>query len=295
MPSKIVSNSEAEAYQRCKRLHWFAFGLSLRPKDESTAINTGVVGHEVLEAYYRAKMAEQSHRDCVSAGLEIITKRMGNVGEGDDSSSFPLITQRFLEYAIFYEKEPFRVLDIEGTYSVPLENGTEYALTLDLLVEFTSGRLKGQQAVYDHKWAYNFWTLVDLEMNAQIPKYLWAVRKLGSNAEIGIISQIRTRKVDGDENKFRRNKIEPSVTRMENLMDIHATVAEEIAKVKTDRDFWKENATPSISKLNCQYCPFRTPCSTMLEGKDPSKNLYAFYERKKYGYEDKDLRRTLAS
>jgi hypothetical protein len=52
MPS--VSHSEVDSYLLCRRKHYYGYGLSLQRVKESSSLATGVAGHKILEAFYRA-------------------------------------------------------------------------------------------------------------------------------------------------------------------------------------------------------------------------------------------------
>ncbi len=279
----IISNSEVEAYQKCERLHWFAYGLNLTPTEHSMPIKCGIMGHAVLEAYYRSRMNLQSHDECIQAGLAVIADYMVRHGEYYSARIIPIVTNRFLQYAKLYEHEPWEILDVEGVYIIPLANGIEYALTLDLLIKWTSGEYKGLQSVVDHKWVYNFWTADEVHMMAQIPKYLWGLQRLGSQASFGIVNQIRYRDMKGEpDDLFKRSRIEPTQKRLENIANIQRRAAQRIVEAKGST--WESEAIPSISKQNCRNCFFRLPCSIEIDGRDPTLTLAVNYIRNTYGY-----------
>lgn len=286
----IMSNSEVEAFQKCQRKHWYGYGLNLSPREKNLPLRAGILGHSVLEKYYKAKRAELTHDECVHEGLSVLAAYMLH----PDVEVYSIVLKRFLEYAEHYRHEPFRVIDVEGVYTMPLGNGIEYALTLDLLVEYTSGQYKGQQVLIDHKWTSDFWSENAVNMLPQIPKYIYTLRKLGSTADFGIVSQIRYRKMkDGytPDKIFRRSIVKPTPERIANIIRIHEKVTSIIRQRKIFPDLWEMDAVQTIYRQQCDNCFFRTPCEIELDGRDASYTFQTMYEQNTYGYKDSSLRK----
>jgi hypothetical protein len=293
----IVSNSEVETYQRCPKQHWYAYGLNVTPTQRFMPIRCGIMGHEVLEAYYKAKQAGLPHDKCRAAGLAVIADYITTKGDSyGEGGVFSIVTKRFMEYASHYKDEPWKILDVEGVYSVPMGYGIEYALTIDMLVEWTSGSRKGQQCIVEHKWCYNFWSADEVYMMGQLTKYLWAMQKLGSNATIGIVNQIRYRDLKPGytaDNIFKRAPHIPEAPRIEKLADIQFRMAMKLAKVKEERHSWESMAIPSVSRQNCKNCFFQIPCNIELDGRDPSQVFKINFIPNTYGYSQEKIRRSL--
>lgn len=293
MPSNIVSNSEVDSFQRCQRMHWYAYGLGLSPKAKNVPIKHGILGHSAFEAYYKAMKAELPRDECIQTGLLAIADAPSASGD-----VMGMVTKRFLEYVKHYENEPFRVIDVEGVYSIPLPNGLTYALTVDLLVEMTEGEYKGEQVVIDTKWCYYFWTVDDAYMHPQIPKYIGALRMLGANTRAGLINMVRWRdiKTYEPEQVFRRLPVKPTQTRLDNIMQIQCKISlDEILKRRQmSKVEWHDNhATPTLNNQNCKNCFFKQPCSQELDGIDPTTTLAIAFENRSYGYSEEKLRRNL--
>jgi hypothetical protein len=255
-------------------------------------LRSGILGHSVLEKYYLAKRAELSHDECVQEGMGVLAAYMLH----PDVEVYSIVLKRFLEYAEHYKNEPFRTLDVEGTYTTPLSNGIEYALTLDLLVEYTSGEWKGKQVLIDHKWTSDYWSANAVDMLPQIPKYLHTLRKLGSTADFGIINQIRYRKMkDGytTDKIFRRSPVTPTPERIANIVRIQEKVTHIIRQRKIFPDLWESEAVQTIYRQQCDNCFFTIPCQIELDGRDPRPTLDAMFEQNTYGYDEDRLRRDI--
>lgn len=293
----VISNSEVEAYQRCHKAHWYAYGLKLTQRTQSMPLRCGILGHSVIEAYYRAKKADYTHTEAVEAGMDVMAEyMMSDHDDATDAEVMPIVTQRFLEYAQHYRSEPWRIVDVEGVYNIPLGGGVTYALTLDLLVEIIRGPYVGEQAIIDHKWTYDFWSPTAIQMAAQIPKYLWTLGKLGSTAKIGFLNQIRYRKMKDEtpDKIFRRVLIDPTQQRMDYIMSVQKKMAIEIANLKLlGKSHLLAEATPSYSKQICDKCNFVAPCNIETDGRDPTATLQAMFKPNTYEYNEIKLRRSL--
>lgn len=285
----LISNSEVDTKLRCNRLHYYQYALGLYPKKVSRANSIGNLGHHVLEYYYRAIMEGESREDAFHAGMAQIIEAPNH----EDYEIVRLVSQRFLQYHERYQNERFKVRGVEGVFSIPLENGTTYPLTLDLLVEYVDGPLAGQYVVIDHKFKYDFFSTDELSMHVQTYKYIYALRKLGYPVKRSMLNQIRYREGIKDIDKlFKREILEPTDIQLENIMREHMMVSSEIANVKQQPVSWyAQNAPRRFNPKDCGFCYFRIPCRQELLGKDASATLTDMYAPedpstfyRKYGY-----------
>lgn len=285
----LISNSEVDTALRCKRLHYYQYALGLYPKQLSRANHIGLLGHHVLEHYYQAIMDGASREDAFRAGMNQIVASYGH----EEPDIVKLVSQRFMQYHEKYKNERFKVAGVESVFSIPLENGTTYPLTLDLLAYYEDGNWEGEYVIFDHKWKYDFFTTDELSMHVQTFKYIWTLRKLGYNVRRSILNQIRYREGIKDIDKiFRREVLVPTDTQMENIMREHLAVSSEIKAAKEQPVAWyKDHAPRRFNAKDCGFCYFRILCRQELMGKDPSAtitNMFApedpstFY--RKYGY-----------
>ena len=164
----------------------------------------------------------------------------------------------------------------------------DFGMTLDLLVEVTTGPLRGQVLVVDHKFCYNFFTNEEIEMNSQLPKYIVTLRELGFNVRKAVLNQIRYRGDIKDGNKlFRRSYVSPSPTRLSAIMEEQLKVSELVLdRVRMPVSEYRRIARRSMSKRNCGMCSFRGPCSMELDGREleASRALSLHYTENTYGY-----------
>jgi hypothetical protein len=252
----------------------FAWKLGLSPTEYSAPLNTGIIGHRVQSAYYKAKMDGYNKEECIQAGMLELSKYMG----GQYSDVISLITNRFLAYVMYYVHDPVEILAVEEPFTVQLTSDIAYGFQPDVVVQYIGGPFVGSIAVWDHKWTYNFWTDNEVHFTSQLPKYMWGLRQLGYDVRHGFINQVRTREIKDPASYqlFRRARTEPTEQRIENIMKVQLEMAEEITRLP-DNSTWFSKAPHSISRMNCKECFFRDPCNLMLEGRDPEQMLRVNY------------------
>lgn len=290
----IISNSEVDTYLRCKKLHLYKNAMGLNPKAVSKPNSIGNLGHHVMEHFYRAIQVGGTIEDARTLGIEEITKGY----DFEDADVVGIVMNTFLLYVKRFaqaDTKLFRIESVEGKYTVPLNDRITFGLTLDLLVEYISGPWKGQYGVIDHKYKYNFDSPDELSMHVQTPKYVWALRQLGYPVRHSTLNQIRYRADIKDEEKlFKRQEIVPTGIHLENIMDEHLAVAEEIYTMKAlPITSYSKLAHRRLYSKDCGGCYFRLPCRQELVGVDSSSVLVSMYTPdnehglyKTYGYGD---------
>ncbi len=286
--SIIISGSEGETFNTCERSHYYKFALGLEPKRFSHFIRIGVVGHKVLETYYRCAMETNNDRKAMYlAAVDELANFISRAQDEEEHDVIDIVSSRINQYMSFY-KDTWRVLDVEGKYFMPITENINYGMTLDLLVEETSGPYRGQAIVIDHKFCYNFFSPEELSMNAQMPRYISTLKHLGFDVRRGILNQVRYRADIKDPTKFfKRAYIKPSEHRLEAIMEEQRRVSETIhERVSLPVSVYRDISKRSMSRRNCGSCHFRLPCSLELDGKDmdASRVLSLDYVENSYGY-----------
>lgn len=273
----LLSNSEVNTFQTCERQHYYAFREALKPKQgHSKSLTRGIVGHEALEFYYKAKQQGYSRDVC----REQIRRILAN-SEVDYPAYAKEIEQLYTvlsRYVDFYWDEPWKILEVESLHSTPLDNSTEYGLRLDLLVEVTAGRDKGQIIIVDHKFVYDFFSDREKQMNTQLVKYIRTLRNNGIPARKGILNQIRYRQMKStDPNMmFRRDTIVTTDKESERFMEEFKKVATDIGWLTgMDKTMHKELSRMHIDKQTCGSCAFQPLCKLYLQGleEQPTKDM----------------------
>lgn len=275
---RTVSDSEVSAYLKCERVHMFSYGYGFRPKEVSLPLDIGTIGHRVLGEYYQALKDGLPHAACVQKGMEITAEYM----DDEYSKAIPIVSERFLKYALCFKNEFKRIIAVEEPFVCELMPGIGFKFVPDLVVELPTGEVQ----IWEHKWGYNFWSQDDAYDMAQAPKYIWGMRQLGYPVTKACINQLRYRAIKEPSLSqiFKRNHVSPTDTRLENIMEVHRRAATRIVNLP-EKEIWKEEALPAQNKINCKDCFFRVPCRHMLDGVDPRKTLTAFYDQKLRVYE----------
>lgn len=277
---KIVSNSEITTYNICKKLHQLSYGRGVTPKHIKDSYYRGSMGHQALDVYYQNLKHGSSVNDAMGAATNVIRKELTRVTKEEPESTSRIriliqLSSLITDYADHYKVEPFRVLETEKTYTAPITENIEFGLILDLLVEFTAGPYRGDIVVIDHKFVYNFKSTAELEMDAQLPKYIKAVRANGYYVTKGIFNQIRYRtlKAPSPNDVFQRTEVRVNKTSIDNIWQENSDTAVEIHS---------NPAKPirTLSPIVCKYCDFQEPCKAELSGLDITNILAANYKKR---------------
>lgn len=280
----LISNSEAKSFLDCERKHYYSFREALKPGRHGKALTRGIVGHEALEAYYAAKRDGQPKRDCLGFAQEILDNNIDTYPEfSKELIQLKSILEKYVEY---YWDEPWKILEVESSYSMLLDNSTvEYGMRLDLLVEVTAGREKGQIQIVDHKYVYDFFTDREKQMNSQLLKYILTLRDNGIDVRKAVLNQIRYRqfKSPNPEMMFRRDPIVATTTEMQNFFAQYGQVANRIERLyRLDMPEHKRQTTMHIDKTTCGSCAFQPLCKLYLEGQDEERTKRVLYNHNEY-------------
>lgn len=280
----LISNSEVKAFQTCERQHYYAFREALKPQGgHSKALTRGIVGHEALEFYYKAKQAGYSQDIC----REQIRRSLGSAQVDypeyvKEIQQLEFVLSRYVDH---YWDEPWRILEVESNHSLLLENSIEYGLRLDLLVEVLAGRDKGQIIIVDHKYVYDFFNDREKQMNTQLVKYIRTLKKNGIPVRKAVLNQIRYRQMKNtDPNMlFRRDTIVTTDAESQRFMEEFHKVAYDIHLFSglTEAEH-KRLSKMHIDKQTCSQCAFQPLCKLNLQGLDETKTKEMLYTHNDY-------------
>lgn len=284
----IVSNTEVTSYSICKRQHYYRFVLDVEPKRFSRAITRGLIGHEALEMYYKEMKEGSPLETCKKGMLSVVEghiKRLLHEEEYELVKVFHHLRKLLDVYAEYYSAEPFRIIAVEDEFSTSITDSIKYALKLDLLIEFTKGEFRGDFAVIDHKFVYNFKSQAELEMDGQIPKYVKTVKDTEYYVTKGFFNQVRYREMANPSPKdlFRRTISKPKPIQTERIWTEQHDLAVEIAEVKQRSDY---DPPRSLSYVVCRDCYFQPLCYTELIGEDITEMIHTNFQKNTYGYSE---------
>jgi hypothetical protein len=296
MPS--VSHSEVDSYLLCRRKHYYGYGLSLQRVRESDSLATGVTGHKILEAFYRAIMENGMTADEQKAafykGIDAALNAYEAAVEegytdGDRraklrdilfSSTYGYFTHEF------FVNNGWRILAVEAEFNLQYDDETEaqYPFVVDMIVQDPDGAY----VVIDHKFVYDFYTPEATDLQPQIPKYIGALRALGHEVSYGGYNMLRTRKIKEPtpESNNYFMILKPNPTRITTTFMEQLGVAAEIQALKElPLEDQEKRAYRTANKMICQSCSFRDLCSTELMGGNVElmkKTEYKIRERKEF-------------
>ncbi len=263
-----VSNTRTTVHNTCTRQEYYIYDMKITPRVPSIAKYRGTMGHEALAAYYRAMQDGYSLDDCLDAAITVL--KVETMRIASDSAEDPELVNILKQiknllkgYMNYWRVEPFKVLAVEETMTAPINDDAEYLMILDLLVEMTSGKYKGSLVVMDHKFVYNFKSKVELELDAQLPKYIKTCRANGYFVTRGIFNQIRYReqKDQSPEKYFLREDLKSTKTEWDTIWEEQTDAAIEIAA-------GTRPVRRSLNSYVCKGCDFANLCKAELRGDD---------------------------
>lgn len=286
--AKPLSNSQVEAYQKCRRMYFYAHDLRLAPKVYPDHLLRGIVGHEALAEYYKFIRAEGWARreDGKKMAMDFLFK------EGAKYITqlhvIAQLTTLLQEYFSYYDSDRFKILKVEEMYIEQRNTSPDFGMRLDILLEMEKGPYKGQLIMMDHKFTYNFFSQTLIDLNVQLPKYIGVLRRLGFPVSRGMFNQIRTRewKSDSKTDLFKRSFTEKYTdTEIEDIESDHNLIASEIeSKSQLPVSMRSSLATRNPGNQTCNYCDFVDICALDRRGVDTSKDQAAHYRVNPYGY-----------
>lgn len=282
-----ISNSEVTAFLSCKRMYDFAFMQELAPKETAEPLARGSIGHQALEFFWRARMEGASYSKAMEATNEAFTRPCENTTI-DVVMNTQFITTRYLtaNEAMFSKWRP---LGIEEQHDVSLTSTLNMTIKYDLYYEDTT---TGKRKILDWKYAYDFWTPEDHDLNGQMPKYIACMQANDFQVDGGVLAEIRTRplgaaKSQDPKNLFRFTPYTPSRARKESVLKQHVAASLQIERHRNLSP--EERLEESIPVLNkhgaCKFCNFKDLCNSMIEGKrDLTVDIRTGYTQSTYGY-----------
>lgn len=290
--AKIRSNSETNSFLSCQRKHYWAYRERIVPDGGSSkALTRGIVGHECLENYYIGKQKGWKASTIKRKMLEPL--KQARLDFPDFEDEWVKLDQILPVYMMHYWDEPFKVLHVESQFETDLPGCTDlYGLRLDLVVEGTDGKYKGQVGIIDHKFVYQWMTTKVLKMNTQMPKYAASMRALGYPIKFALLSQIKhatSKKVGYTSESFRRSPVELKRQRMAYIVNEHVKVSNQISELSelTEEEHFAK-ATSNTGIDGCNKCAYSPLCNLIWDGQPTERTKLSLYVSNDYvkGYED---------
>lgn len=191
---QAITNSRADTFKTCRRRHWFAYEVRLRPATDAKALRMGSAGHAGLEH--------------LPLGIEAATAAVRDAYEHCPEHIDPYdwrieretILRLVCGYAWRWGDDALKHLATEQVFHLPLRNpetnhptpSFQWAGKIDGIVRLEDGRT----AVLEHKFLGEalgtdaaLWRR--LRMDGQVSGYMLAARALGHDASTVLYDVIR--------------------------------------------------------------------------------------------------------
>lgn len=278
----IISHSEVDSYLGCERKHLYAHGYKLMPKRLGHALYRGIALHSWMRAYFQTLQATDNHGQSVAIGNEVLDK----IAMEPDARYDQLIhIQRIIPvWYNWYEQNHirnYRPIHVEEEFRLQVTDGVVYPFKPDLIMEDLTRN--GDLVVFDHKCLYNFYTLDDIPVQPQLPKYIGALRAMGFHVSRGIYNMVRWRKDAKEVVKWAT--VTPNNERVRRTFKEQLQAMEEIAELKAKPfEEWVEGAKRNMNSFNCKNCGMKPLCVSQLNGVDITLMSKVEFTHNTYGY-----------
>lgn len=279
-----VSHSEAESYLSCRRKHFYGYvkgGAGFKPNVSGIALSAGSFLHAVLEVYYNHVLAagdtNKEQRGALKKARDIAWDfyiKARDSGEYTDEEKTGRRTVKEALFDFYFLNEPFvmtghvvQAVELSVSLELELDEDTtyQYPFVIDLIVVTPKGKTK----IIDHKFAYDFYDELTIDLLTQLPKYLAGLRAGDFPADEAAYNIIRNRsKKDAKvEDVLRVQDVRPKTTTVENVFLEQLAVANEIITVRRSaEEEADELAFRSASAITCRSCDFSDICRSERVG-----------------------------
>lgn len=283
-----ASNSQVMTLLTCETQWKYAHhpAYNYEPRTLGPALTRGLIGHKALEFYY-SEIFNGAEREATAKATvnRLMERSLEFMSDPDKSQMYLDLAGLLRQYFDFYDDE-FGYLGILGVEILLEIPRWDFVGRADVVFR---DKRTGKIVPYDHKFVYNFWPEVAVQINAQLPNYILALRHMfpGEVIDHAIANEIRHR---GDAvDRFERVSITPTDIEMMNIIDNHRKGAARIERYKAmSREEIDVEALRTMTKFNCEYCHFWLLCKNQLQKNDTELLEVMSFASNSYGYEDKN-------
>lgn len=278
----IVSNSDIYSYQKCERRFYYERILELRPKEYPSAMEIGTFGHKLMEEFFTVLLEGGTYEDAAHAtGQHLIAE----INHPERTK----IYRHVLAFGAYFLQQPWKLIAIEEKGNHPVAPGREFGFTPDLIIEFTQGPKRGQQAVMDYKFTGQYWNDRQLNTFQQIPKYIiYKNERDGTNIRTGGVVMLNTRAAENatGQQLFLIKWVPITKKKLETIKYENEILVERVAPFFA---MPPENAerlvVRTVDHYNCKMCWFADDlCPMDMDGRDTSRVIERNYIKNDYGY-----------
>lgn len=169
----ISTHSMIKTFRRCPKQTQYKYVQRLKPKISGRPLTEGTWMHKLLEVHSKGGDWKVQHQ-ILSA------KYAGYFDEEKEMlGNLPVDCARLMKsYLWHYEKDPWKIVEVEYTIECELPDGTIYRGRVDLIVENQYGLW-----IVDHKFNARLPDLSFRLLDAQSALYVWGARQSGIPVE----------------------------------------------------------------------------------------------------------------
>lgn len=285
----IVSHSNMKSMQKCEMKFYFDVKLNLRPKKWPDPVTKGILGHDMMEEYFKARLAGATYDEAAA----VVTAWLGDQITANPTDIVLLEGSRLLRHVLafgaYVDGQPWRVLEVENNETAIIDGDKEFGYTPDLVLEWISGPRRGLPFVLDYKFTGQYWNERQLATVQQMPKYLiYYNKKNGTKMRHAGIVMLNTRAAaDAKGNQlFLLKWLNISKTKLENIERENEILVKRLEPFfKMDADEYKAQAVRTTDENACKMCWYADDiCPMDLNGQDIKSTIKANYEINDYGY-----------
>ena len=286
----IISFSELYKWNTCERQWYYNFGLGLVPVDKSKSLNTGIKGHDLLQAVYEAMMNGATKEEALKAvnerAMELIHGKKGLFDlTTEHINDIKAVTKAWTLIDKYIRETEFtsKVVMVEQRFLVPASLITSDPYLQDVEIGFTPDvvfeRAGGFIDVEDSKFVGRAWPSKKLNRFPQLKFYELLLKRSGRKVSRTTVRFFNTQT---DIISHKNYIAEPAEE--ENLIFDFVKYAKEIKAFREKPIPLQIFASRTMNYGACQYCSYENVCTLEAQGKDASKTMKTQFTVNDYNY-----------
>lgn len=280
-----ISNSDTKTFI-CERKFYYAYGLGITPKSQSVALSKGLFGHTLLEAWYKEQSISAVHNVYNTLVNQADMYHNPEFAAKDMSKMFYLI-MNYIDYYYHNDEASIpKVHHVEEEFEINLKpyvgKDLIFVFKPDVIIEEN-----GKLVVMDHKFVYDFYRPITINLDTQLPKYIVALTLLDKDIRYGILNQVRTRNVQS--NRFQREVVTPTYEQFETIWEDHIKVSTRIEQWFRKSDDEKSLSERVFNPLVCRFCSYSELCVADLKGYEDEVDSIIETQMEPYEYGKRNI------
>lgn len=285
----ILSYSGVSKWDTCQRQYYYGFTLGLKAENVSEALNTGIIGHRLLQAFYTSLQEGKNKIEALK-----LTQRMAAkiVADADFTSSAEILKSwTLVDNFIRGNEFPLKAALVENRFLVPFSiiapveafdmnedldlDDVQIGFTPDVVFE----RQGGYYDVEDAKFIGRAWSKSRLDRFTQAKLYQIFLKRLGYDVRR---SSVRFFNTTTYKITTHTETMEPAEE--ETILRDFISAVIEVVRFENQELEDKKQARRTQNNMACQFCSFELPCGMEARGNSAEKTLKYLYVKNEYDY-----------